>query len=292
MPPSRDRVAQSESIDTSASGAGGSSRPRSRVCQPSVRAGAPRTVGPARDTYLMADTRRSRSQLLESLDTSQALLLDHCAAFDQGKIYQALAIAVQIRVLVHDTKQSSALLSQLQVRDSWQYYDSARARQPMTVVDGKATLYTHIVWSSTGQPSAVSGETGGLVVPGQYAGKDSWVAPLSASRHAEVAFHEWWTTGCIDTTADLSTPQTFSRSQLVRVMANQAGGAHVDPSLPDKYTAFKATAMGLAVTSDRGDWTMGEPPNGWRELTSDVAAHTMRQIGHEMLQTITINLEQ
>jgi len=77
----------------------------------------------------------------------------------------------------------------------------------------------------------------------------------------------------------------FSRENLVLIMANQDGGAHIDPKLDKDYEALTVDFLGhsMEIGSNLTDKTMGGdiPP-----MRGNVAAASVRQIAFEVLSTI------
>lgn len=78
----------------------------------------------------------------------------------------------------------------------------------------------------------------------------------------------------IDLVPPTSTERGISRKWLVLAMTNQGGGAHVDPSLDTRYTAFLANRAGLSISETSSP------------IVNSVASVAMRQIAHELLLTL------
>ena len=70
---------------------------------------------------------------------------------------------------------------------------------------------------------------------------------------------------------------TFTRKQIIDAIANQDGGAHVDPELKKEYVDFsRKNSMGWVHSIDDKNWN----PVMGAELAS------VRQIAHEILRTL------
>lgn len=154
-----------------------------------------------------------------------------CAAFDAGDEDEAARIAVVIRVLVHDTKSSTSLLTQLGLKAALRYLDTEHG---YGVSFGAASV------------DGVLQEVGprGLAHWDPASVSPRWFAPLSRMEVHErlIAFDNWWQVACI---TDESGVAMISRWRLVDWMAHQDGGAHVDPrGLDERYVRYLAVGDG------------------------------------------------
>jgi len=72
----------------------------------------------------------------------------------------------------------------------------------------------------------------------------------------------------------------WSRRRLVDALANQEGGAHVDPTLNESY---------IRIAGDESlGYTFSLHGETERPFQGDVAAASMRQIAYEMLETLRL----
>jgi hypothetical protein len=71
---------------------------------------------------------RKHSTLGDHLDRQIRYLRRSCAAFDSGHEDEAPRIAVSLRVLLHETKLSKSLLSQMGLISTLQFLDTALYR--------------------------------------------------------------------------------------------------------------------------------------------------------------------
>ncbi len=199
----------------------------------------------------MSDHKQSTEELESHLKEHLDFLQASADSFDRGAYGEAKRIAVSIRVLVHDTKQSKSLLGQLG-RKSDLFVDSAHPVTP-------GNLSTH----------------SGLVVTSLVPDKGAmYVAFLddSVGRQAvHTDFDTWWNaTVFID-----SHGREISRGLLVLTVANQDGGAHVDPELNSAYADLsRNNSLGWF----NSDGITYEPLGGPEKAA-------LRQIGHEILKT-------
>ncbi|MEX7479045.1 hypothetical protein AB0861_023210, partial [Acinetobacter baumannii] len=85
-------------------------------------------------------------------------------------------------------------------------------------------------------------------------------------------FSQWWDQLVIDDKSG----GVFTRKNLILFMANQDGGAHVDPSLDSSYAALKRDNSVGWVYSDG----ISEHP------ITDIELHSVRQIAYELIETL------
>lgn len=119
-----------------------------------------------------------------------------------------------------------------------------------------------------------------------------WQAPLRVQRFhpsdpkfnamlPPQPFKVWWETPLVEG----SNRKQFSRKNLVLIMANQDGGAHVDPGLDVDYAALCIDPLGVEIEIggvDRTtDSTWVPPP-----VANNVAFASVRQIAFEVMATL------
>lgn len=191
--------------------------------------------------------KQSLDELKEHLSDQIQFLRASAGAFDRGANGEAKRLALAVRVLVHDTGRSKSLLGLLGLKEK-PFLDTAER------VDAH-----HM------------GSHAGLVMMALGAQGRDYVAMLDqASRSEWVPFDQWWHTPVFvdDHRAALT------REDIVLTVADQDGGAHVDPALDELYARVaKDNALG---------WTHG---GSGRPLANPVRP-AIRQIAHEVLKTL------
>lgn len=98
----------------------------------------------------------------------------------------------------------------------------------------------------------------------------SGYAPILGQLNIEklVDFDTWWNAIVLSDTRK----NTFSRADVVKMLANKDGGAHVDPCLPKAYADIsRHRGLGFTLETDESS-----------EPALKIEAHTVRQICHEL----------
>jgi hypothetical protein len=202
---------------------------------------------------------RTNEDLLQLLGEQIEFLKSSVAAFDAGSEIEAKRIATIIRVLLHDTNQSKSLLGQLGMKN-------------------KKFLTTCQIFENS--PAAQRG----LVV--KFLGKENspkYHALLDdAGLGRKVDFSEWWNEKIFlakekkDDSENGYEEISFSRRDLVLILANKDGGAHVDPEVDAAYLKLSKHNLLGDLASDGKSWIAYTNPE----------RASMRQIAHEVLKTL------
>ena len=159
---------------------------------------------------------RTRDELLTLLCEQYTALNISKQAFDGRFVSEAKRLATTIRVLVHDTAKSRSLMSQLDLKDRLRWVSSVDAdavRQYADPGSGVRGFHGLISFGDVGYHATV---------------------PIRNEDMELVSFNQWW----LDPAMVIADGTAYTRSELVLWLANQDGGAHVDPKLNAKYKAL------------------------------------------------------
>ena len=187
----------------------------------------------------------------EHLTEQLQFLKASAESFDNGFEGEIKRLAVSVRILMHDTRQSTSLLAHLGRKDIV-FLDTA------TPFDERNQMsHSGLTIMSLGGPKGN--------IP---------LAPLDGSISRSFAcFDDWWN-GIVF--VDQSRNQ-FSRKDIVLSLADKEGGAHVDGALETKWADLrKNNALGWYSVMADGREVPGE----------DQVPPTMRQIAHEVIRTL------
>ena len=194
----------------------------------------------------------TREELEAHLTKQIGFLRRSADAFDAGYTDEATRMAQVLRILFHDKGASHSLLGQLGIKNRG-FLDTS---PPITHGNELAEVsLVHI---------GIGGADG-----------QNYIAPLSdVPQKRLIPGVHWWEQIVIRNRDS----HVFSRSRLALTMANQDGGAHVDPSIDREYREIAEGALGYQFLTDG---VPGKPDN--------VMIVTIRQIAHEVLSTLVVD---
>lgn len=203
----------------------------------------------------LASSSRERPNLLGQLGEHVDFLKASATAFDSGFEAEAKRLAVSLRVLLHDTNSSHALLDQLDIKNKLKFLETSAPMDPYSLGPTTGLVFMQV---SLSDPSGM------------------YVAPLGnlppPRIKPPVQFDAWWTNTIYD-----DKKATWSRKKFVLTLANIEGGAHVDPKLNAAYERL-VTANGLG-------WT-AQTPAGPQPFAGSPVAASVRQITYELIETL------
>lgn len=196
---------------------------------------------------------QSMDELMEHLTEQINLLALSAKSFDEGYPSSAKMMAVNIRILLHDTSRSDSLLTQLGKKDIL-FYTTSMPYNP-------ANLLPHL----------------GLIVIKMGPGGGDYIAPLEdllPDRYSrgKVSFGDWWN----EVVLDNKKGQDLSRKDLILSVCNKDGGAHIDLNLSRAYEAITREPFGWSQVSKGVE----------REFPTKPELVSVRQIGHEVLKSL------
>lgn len=187
---------------------------------------------------------RSRAELLEFFDEQIGFLERSNHAFDEGHLSEAKRMATTLRVLIHNTRTSHALVNQLDFHDTLTWVDTAGMPDPENLLPEWGLVQTGL------------GNNDGKGEPIFRAPLDDRPPKLIQTksgrvpRGSRIPLNDWW----IEPVVRDADGELFSRRDFVLALANKEGGAHVDPEIYEAYNKIaKLNSMG---------WTYSEGPEG------------------------------
>jgi hypothetical protein len=227
----------------------------------------------------------TREEVQAHLDQQMKFLETSAKHFDEGEIAEAKRMATHIRVLVHDTKSSKSLLRQLELKTTL-FRDTRRRDLRDDPQLSKSPPLPKGCEVQTGQSYTVHSAYFGLVESAVGQHGPAFYAPLDKCvSHQLLPFDEWWDALVFNTDDGLS----LTRRSLILTMADQDGGAHVDPELEAQYAAIaKQDGLGMLVgmCPSTGDGPPQVIPAGTLRVPQNPVEASVRQIAHEVLKTL------
>ncbi|MCP1575934.1 hypothetical protein J2S30_004313 [Herbaspirillum rubrisubalbicans] len=240
---------------------------------------------------------RTPSSLQEQLVRQLSYLDNSARLYDDGEHHEANRLATTIRVLLHEIPNKSdshSLLGLLGIREKILYFDTGLYRDRLNAALEEDAL-GHEMKVATYKP----GECGLVELRPLSDGTFGWFAPLRVTRFSRPddpraramrepqSFKSWWS----DPVVEASTMRTFSRWNLINIMANQDGGAHVDPAVDQDYVLLCTDHLGVSMQHgpelDGVTISTYDPP----KVKYNVAAASVRQIAFELALSINAYLD-
>lgn len=179
---------------------------------------------------MATSSRDFRADLRIQLDFLAASI----ARFDAGHEHEALRLATTLRVLL-SSQGGTPLLEELRLRNSLEWFSFAGPvdASNLAPLNGLAVPRTGMV-DGVAQPSFESKAT----------------APHSPAAHRWIPFDEWWQDAVIH---DPAASKSFSRTDLVSMLANRDGGAHVGRLKPDEQRLSRSDFTPYSYSVNDGD---------------------------------------
>lgn len=208
---------------------------------------------------------REFQDYFDSLEEQIDFLVNACKMFDQGDFKYAKQLATHVRVLVHDTSQSTSLLNLIGRKDSMRFCSTASFPKNAVFFLGLVNPASRLMIDNQDNQKVEH-----TFIPNlnENAGQSKkWVD-----------FDTWYQQKIL-----VSNPTHFTRNEMITFVANKDGGAHIDPYVSEKYyTIAKGTGSMLYATSrpiDEAPYQQGEP-------YKNLHFATIRQIAHELILSV------
>lgn len=209
-----------------------------------------------------ANSIKKENELSSRLEEYTELLELLCKTYDSTqKEILALSISVAIRVLVHDTRNSTSLMKHLDKKDM--DFLSSNTISPHEKVH--LGLVRRI---NVGVNDGQGGEAK------YWPLCDERYFPCDESKWKYMSFNNWWG-------EDVFKDNNFSltREDLVLAIANKDGGAHFDSEVEERYDNFRHNWSG-------GSTLVGNKSGVKRGYDNIPIYPAIRQIGYELIKTI------
>ena len=206
----------------------------------------------------MAKINRQAGELQEKLLQQIELLELANENFDKGREVAALNAGTILRVLLHDTPQSHSLFNQLGIKNI-KFLDTSHDSHPGTYL-GLIVKYF----------SGVQDGQGGDVL---Y--KPTFTSDFHFRNKNWLDFDTWWNMKILINESG----ESLTRKQLILFIANQEGGAHIDPQIDEIYDKFRHSYSG-------GLRIFGSKSGIERKFDNIPVLPSVRQISFEVMESL------
>jgi hypothetical protein len=214
---------------------------------------------------------QSHAELERHLASQLKFLASSSRNFDAGDVDEAQRLAVALRILLHTPRQGQALIRQVRL-DRVLFLDGAGRVDPAGLLPTTALVMTKFQVGPEGIRSA------------EYVPRFS--APKLPEPVRWLPFSSWWHQPVIvipkEAPAD---PLVITRERLVLYIADQDGGAHVDPQIDAEYHAISREQ--IASLRLAGSELQLTGPDDSSTPIPHVCAMSLRQIVYEVQRSLS-----
>jgi hypothetical protein len=185
------------------------------------------------------------------------------ARYDAGWPEEANRLAVTIRVLVHDTSMSKSLLAQMGAKDEMRWMDSNGGIDARRAVVFSSLVVFRVTMTETGVEMGL--------LPVEQAD--------ILSRGRLLDFETWWKRAPVM----VGNGEQITRSDVVDMLANQDGGAHVDLG-KERFVRLLSSVPQVAPFLEGGGRgiELGPPALSSDDVARDILRAAMRTIAEEV----------
>lgn len=173
---------------------------------------------------------QSKEELKSQLQEQIQFLKASSSLYDAGFENEAKRLAVTLRVLLSDTKNSKSLLTVLELKDKLFFYDWINEME-------KGTVHRTMI--------GVIGTAHGI----------KFMPSFPINSYKKVTFEEWWNRIVV---FDKSTIISFDRGEIIRSVADMDGGAHVDAKINETYYKLSRNQV-INVRDGKGNKPINSP---------------------------------
>lgn len=212
-------------------------------------------------------TKREREELIGLLSEQIKFLEASAEGFDRGNEAEAKRLAVVIRTLVHDSRNTRSLLRQLDVKNRLRWIDTGQQIRDSNLAPTNGLAIVRVVFRDD--------ETEAFYEP--YFNQP----PIPDRQNRPTTFDNWWTRPV----SKDAFGNRFSRKDFVLIVANKEGGAHVDPETTSSYRDL-TNLNSMGTFAGDGHVTIVGSPQGGKPAQGNVALVSIRQIAWEVHQTL------
>ncbi|CAA0128345.1 Uncharacterised protein [Mycolicibacterium vanbaalenii] len=204
---------------------------------------------------------RTRSELLAEVDDRVVRMKSACGQFDQGNLIEAMAVAVQVRALVHHTD------SPLDPRElTWA--DTAGVTHPKCM--SSAACLTLMKIRSGPQGYAEYVPKLDLYPPAPIRTRDGG----RIDRGSRIPFDHWWTNPVVRDCDGID----YSRKQLVLALADELVAEGDPETTAARQALADSSSLGWVLASDTG--------SARTAFERNPVQASVRQIGYEVAESI------
>lgn len=159
----------------------------------------------------MTKIKKTWDEFVHDLNDQINCIEDSVNSYLDGKTYESKRVATALRILLHDTENSTSLLTHLELKDKLYFLDNAEPYSETNLLNSNLLLNMRL--------SPIAKE---------------FVPRLEVIRENAkwIKFDSWWEQPVVTFNVNKN---YFSRKNIVIILANQDGGAHIDKKVNEDY---------------------------------------------------------
>ncbi len=162
---------------------------------------------------------QTQEELEQHLKDQLSFLKSSCLTFDAGFENEARRIAISLRILLSDTKNSKSLLTILELKQKLSFYTwRSEERKKQDRINREKGLVQHF---------------GIGIATLFFPGGAKYVPHFATVEYFKVSFEEWWSEVIF-----IIGEFILTRGEIILSVADKDGGAHVDKQLKEGYFRF------------------------------------------------------
>ena len=225
--------------------------------------------------------KKTKEDFEKDLGVQIHLLRKRCADYDEGDFLEAKQISVILRNFLHDTNNTTSILTHLS-RKNMKFYDTS-LDYPVKNLAPEDGLIHYKVEVNPPEPTRITFE------PVLNNG--------SSNRYikGKVSFKTWWNKKIIDD----KNGNVLTRRQIVLTACHEDGGAHVSNKLKGAYVNSQIPhvvpisnpdgtgGISMPISLDpNAHSVIPEEPSEDETIVSDIISANIRQIAYEVLKSL------
>lgn len=199
------------------------------------------------------------------------LLKKLCEIYDEGLTYSAVLISTLLRTLLKDKGNTKSMLMQLNLKDSLKFLDSSTKRGTTSFWEigenvSNISICTYANFYGGLLKKKIQNLNGELTL--------DFLPLLDANRTVRwLSFDEWYK----GTVLESPTPMKMTRKDIIEIVTDKDGGAHIDSKIPENYAEFRESTS-LHYKLNGKDAIFNQNP----------VYVSVRQIAYELLESLKI----
>lgn len=218
--------------------------------------------------------RTNEEMLIQLKNCLQDLSLD-ALAYDNGKFQAIRRASASLRILFYDSGNSHSILNQIYDKNKFHLLND------FVIPPKWHTYFGDVLFVEL---------PGTILNPGDIYTTFLPSYDIATKKVPLISFEDWWNGTIFTTNTQKNSGTSLTRRELILTMANQDGGAHVDPRVEENYMYLARGDTGWGVDLSKFHnpefYSKMHPDNNGFIYPKDIHLSIMRIIVHEVLMSL------